>query len=143
MSDDRLRRLDALFAERVLGGKYVPVIVQDDLILKENMEPSIKMHFEIPPYTRSLDAAWEGMVKLAKSGRSDIINFALGYQYYHGDPTCFACFTDVAGSSPSKYPTFNSTKRGDRDADTHPAEALVLACLRAVGCTEEELKCDS
>jgi hypothetical protein len=123
MSDSRLRRLDALFAEKVLGctsnehGCGCPTR-RHGIWNEGSME-----HFsEFPPYTRSLDAAWEGAVQLK---------------------------TDVYIESPMKDHLCDAICRigidwGDMGWEyqgiaPHPAEALVLACLRAVGVEEEEL----
>jgi len=99
----RLRRLDALFAERVLKND-----IRDDMCIT-------------PHYTRSLDAAWEGAdrngwdVSLTTRGRLDMFTTV-----------------DVIG--------YESDTHGHSREVAHPAEALVLACLRAVGVEESELQ---
>src|SRR5262245_13236104 len=90
---DRLRKLDALFAEKVLGWNAWD-----------------RDTHAIPEYTRSLDAAWEGARKLGL-----VVHMAQGN---YGYPTEASDWSGCAA---------------------HPAEALVLACLRAVGASEEEL----
>ena len=122
---DRLRKLDAMFAERVLGAR---VAIYNDYVTGEAQPGFIDntlvagIHVTIPRYTRSLDEAWEGAVFLGhefhvvwfrKIGKpvATVINIRQGPGF--GEHNGIVC--------------------------DHPAEALVLACLRAVGCTEEEL----
>ena len=96
----RLRRLDALFAERVMGVH----------------NPGLT--WPLPPYTRSLDAAWEGATKLSYLSLS-VAKMSSGIRAdvsLESDPECE--FVESA---------------------SHPAEALVLACLCAVGVEESEL----
>ena len=101
----RLRRLDALFAERVMGVH----------------NPGLT--WPLPEYTRSLDAAWEGAQM-----RFDW--WVLRKITSRGHPENDLFFIAEVGKRQEK---------GEYSAD-HPAEALVLACLRAVGCSEEEMK---
>ena len=106
MTDDtRLRRLDALFAERVLKND-----IRDDMCIT-------------PHYTRSLDAAWEGMVKIH-----------LDYSETR------KIWDDTADGSDPYGALIEGAKGSGYAKASHPAEALVLACLRAVGYSEEELK---
>jgi hypothetical protein len=116
---DRLRRLDALFAERVLGRVVFRSTTGGDVWFEEDMNP-------IPAYTRSLDAAWSGVATLQDKGfnRVKLISdseWADGQQHY-------AIIYDDNDEPPKEW-----------EYCSHPAEALVLACLRAVGCSEEEL----
>ena len=114
---DRLRRLDVLFADKVLGKRF-PVMIHEG-------EPCAICGTDLhstPPYTRSLDAAWEGATskfKFVQVGDT------------HGEPygCCAIVLVDRLAASGFYDGIFAP----------HPAEALVLACLRAVGCTEEEL----
>lgn len=115
MSADRLRRLDALFAERVLQLTIheMPMLsIHTGEWTRESMLTVDGASFPLPRYTRSLDAAWEGAMALGK-----------GVDVKSGDSLHCARI----GAGPVVF-------------SNHPAEALVLACLRAVGCTEEELK---
>ena len=109
---DRLRRLDALFAERVLG--------LDVATIEDEPEPHVWVDRDwilLPHYTRSLDAAWEGARQYLQF---PIIEICLGKRGVHVEVERDG-YEDM----------------GDAD---HPAEALVLACLRACGVSEEELK---
>ena len=129
MSDSRLRRLDQLFAERVLGIKPHKQIPCPDYKPGDTMSCAV-YHYEghhlgwiCPHYTRSLDAAWEGL--LAASERH-VDTFSCGWRV----DECWGkphrdCMALIGAGAPSWA--------------FHPAEALVLACLRAVGCSEEEL----
>ena len=109
MTDDtRLRRLDALFAERVLKND-----IRDDMCIT-------------PHYTRSLDAAWEGMQSIN-----------LNYSEFR---KVTLCDDTSVGSKPYCAQIWGAKSHVGADSyASHPAEALVLACLRAVGCSEEEL----
>ena len=131
MTDDtRLRRLDALFAERVLGCKIEYDNDGDpccrctlDVLAAPHGQHDSDGPFwpEIQCYTRSLDAAWEGAdrhgwdVSLTTRGRLDMFTTV-----------------DVIG--------YESDTHGHSREVAHPAEALVLACLRAVGVEESELQ---
>lgn len=142
VATDRLRRLDVLFAERVLGCKFrydwtsgnydftdpeahriggkVPLKPLDQC------EPgcgcdSTAPHrdllgesVEIARYTRSLDAAWEGVTALHFSDAD--FTLSSGWLCILGDDGRMATGHGV-----------------------NPAEALVLACLRAVGVPESDL----
>jgi len=130
MSDkDRLRRLDALFAERVMGHTIPPAhrsMTSYDggppVVVGESATGDYCCYYgSIPRYTRSLDAAWEGSdrhgwdVSLTTRGRLDMFTTV-----------------DVIG--------WESDTHGHSREVAHPAEALVLACLRAVGVEESELQ---
>ena len=103
----RLRRLDALFAERVLKND-----IRDDMCIT-------------PHYTRSLDAAGEGLQTIHLD-RSEIRKITL--------------WDDTSEGSKPYHASVWGAKSGGHGYADHPAEALVLACLRAVGCSEEEMK---
>ncbi len=107
MDGSRLKSLDALFAQKVLG-----LIIEDGRIATGRTYPP--HHKDLPEYTRSLDAAWEGAARFFP-----IIELNSGHKLVHAEVE----------------------KDGYESMDdaVHPAEALVLACLRAVGVTEEEL----
>ena len=128
---DRLRRLDALFAERVLGHTIQPdhrgMTAYDGgppVVVGESATGDYGCSYgSIPHYTRSLDAAWEGAQM-----RFDW--WVLRKITSRGHPENDLFFIAEVGKRQEK---------GEYSAD-HPAEALVLACLRAVGCSEEELK---
>ena len=133
LEDDRhrLRRLDALFAERVLGHTIQPdhrgMTAYDGgppVVVGESATGDYGCFYgSIPHYTRSLDAAWEGMVKIH-----------LDYSETR------KIWDDTAdGSRPYGALIEGAKGSGYAKAD-HPAEALVLACLRVVGVSEEELK---
>lgn len=108
------RKLDALFAERVLGHRLVASFVGDDIPLEEM--PSLSLR-DVRPYTTSLDAAWEGVEKL------DIRTLSMARD--SGGDWCYSqCHTEY----------------GHWGIAPHPALAIVLACLRAVGVTEEEIE---
>lgn len=74
----------------------------------------------MPYYTRSLDAAWEGAVKTG-------LFFTITY------------FTDTGQSCAAFEDEDGCVTDGQSGSMPHPAEALVLACLRAVGVDESEL----
>ena len=119
------RKLDKLFADRVLGGKYEPILVEDDLVLKENMEAHLKMHFEVPRYTRSLDAVWEGAVK------------SKHFTTFH------VVFDEKGDGIGAQAMEASARRRGEGHCPArsdYAAEALVLACLRAVGVSEAEIE---
>ena len=130
MTDDtRLRRLDALFAERVLGCKIEYDNDGDpccrcalDVLAAPHGQHDSDGPFwpEIQCYTRSLDAAWEGVGDHEIQLGTDWEVKGRWRCYYDPDWQC-------GGADLTTY-------------GAHPAEALVLACLRAVGCSEEELK---
>jgi hypothetical protein len=74
-------------------------------------------------YTRSLDAAWAGVAKLGWE-----VEFSrLGFETKDG-PDRWKCCLRV-----------DDSENHHVDGWFHPAEAFVLACLRAVGVAEEEL----
>jgi hypothetical protein len=124
--NDRLRRLDALFAEKVLG--LAITVMPTKSVYTDTWErlPFISLPecpmLELPRYTRSLDAAWDGALAIAKR------DIGLLFEKTHSEPYYAAI---------DSHPKKKDWKGG---AAAHPAEALVLACLRAVGCKEEELK---
>lgn len=131
-SPDRLRRLDALFAERVSGCKVKNGCCACEL-KKHGIwnEGSMERFGDLPHYTRSLDAAWEG------------VRPALTPKYWLTGPAHFYLwFEGMSLESGESKASFGSPcGRFNVEAKAmHPAEALVLACLSAVGVTEEELK---
>ena len=110
---DRLRRLDLLFHTRVLGRSDQEAMIRD--------------------YCSSLDAAWEGADSIKSHGswdvgRRNVWNHTDSVE--DGRPPSFVAefWADLCADAPDTYAVAS-----------HPAEALVLACLKAVGCTEEEL----
>ena len=119
----RLRRLDALFAERVMGETVAEQVVVGPL--GETMRYlSADANYQndpfstvLPFYTRSLDDAWAGAAE-----HFPIIEISM-------EPRSIPFHAEVERDG------FESMD----DAD-HPAEALVLACLRAVGVEESELQ---
>ena len=133
MTDDtRLRRLDALFAEGVMGCKVIFGAYSVDGQKRgecgcpghkhgEWDESDMSHYPTLPHYTRSLDAAWEGAETLCKRT---------------GPPEVGLVGLRFGGASDLAY---HATVSGTPVGAPHPAEALVLACLRAVGCSEEEL----
>lgn len=123
---DRLRRLDALFAEKVLGCEIYTMPYQDLLSGEPVREPMIQRGDQhlggLPLYTRSLDAAWAGMNESCSS---------------------WALYRRDQRPRPERYDYIAEIHRGPdtfTGSGSHPAEALVLACLRAVGVPEEELQ---
>ena len=133
---DRLRRLDALFAEKVLGCK-----VQDRPLGPEcrcectdvfgGSHPHGGLVHGTDPkicrYTRSLDAAW------LSPPLFDIGVWHLSVVTQEGP--C-GPYRGLVTLERSDQPGGSTTRAATA---SHPAEALVLACLRAVGCTEDEL----
>ena len=117
MTDDRrslpqLQRLDALFAERVLG--WPPLPPYKTANRHDNYE-AWRQWEDLPSYTRSLDEAWEGLKRT---------------EFEAAEPT-------IEGTATGSWRVwlFHKAQANEK----HPAEALVLACLRAVGVSEEEL----
>jgi hypothetical protein len=125
---DRLRRLDALFAERVLGREVQAALSATvDYIELSQVAPGIPISDSavtrpLRPYTRSLDAAWEGV---ASTGWEVEFSRQRGTRLW-------ACRLIPESIDEDSYPSGSGVW-------FHPAEALVLACLRAVGVTEEEI----
>jgi len=133
-NDTRLRRLDAFFAERVLGCKIEYDNDGDpccrcalDVLAAPHGQHDSDGPFwpEIQCYTRSLDAAWEGMQRIH-------LDYSEFRKVKFWDDTS-------DGSRPYHAEVYGSKGEGYACAD-HPAEALVLACLRAVGVEESELQ---
>lgn len=134
---DRLRRLDALFAEKVFGYATErfrvthPGTSADGWALTGKQRGGdilLPYPRPLPQYTRSLDAAWEGAQRLR-----------LVTLYQYGDVSVEISDDRLDGPSACIHcPGLGQSFRGDSQA--HPAEALVLACLRAVGCTEKEIE---
>ena len=120
-NDTRLRRLDALFAEKVLGKRIHPdgnlIVISPPTVSEIDDRFGTSVYQTIPPYTRSLGAAWEGAAE-----HFPIIEISM-------EPRSIPFHAEVERDG------FESMD----DAD-HPAEALVLACLRAVGVEESELQ---
>ena len=163
---DRLRRLDNLFAERVLGCKIrrheskvsgnrgvEPWIMigcgcgdnshnhheEEGMCgLESKDSPDQIIHpdgaegitnYTIAHYTRSLDLAWEGANKI---DQDDCHFMEIMHNTGKTWRVQFGCRLGPNGEVSVK------PVRAYAVAD-HPAEALVIASLRAVGCTEEEL----
>jgi len=134
---DRLRRLDSLFAEKVLGRTVAEQAVIGPLgetmryLSSDSTYENDPFSTILPPYTRSLDAAWEGAVIVAKRltmlpGDDHVIRVTVA-TFEDGETV-----VEFLENTPTGGVIFDGSA-------SHPAEALVLACLRAVGCTEEEL----
>jgi hypothetical protein len=118
--------LDALFAERVLEKPVMWTIAHDSPAdtTEERLPVMISAvgePFVMPPYTRSLDAAWEGAGKMGWVEVSGP---------FKGRDGIYDALVERPGA--------NADDCGRSNA-AHPAEALVLACLRAVGVDESEL----
>ena len=118
----RLRRLDALFAERVLGCKVdcssaTPYCDCADPGKHGGDNDGLRLAH----YTRSLDAAWEGATHL----RGELFTYEIGMTWMDGSVR-----------SMIRFPRDGVHHHADA---SHPAEALVLACLRAVGVGESDL----
>ena len=128
---NRLRRLDALFAERVMGHTIPPAhrsMTSYDggppVVVGESATGDYCCYYgSIPRYTRSLDAAWEGVAKVHNP------YVALFDDVRAGKERGWCC-----GFDPDENQSFSFEAHS-----AHPAEALVLACLRAVGVEESEL----
>lgn len=130
---DRLRRLDALFAEKVLGLEVVERRQFNRLTDEWSVEPGITddvIPRQLPQYTRSLDAAWEGALKF--------------------DGFVLRLISKRTPGNDNHYIAQVWTGKNKWDGSGgHPSEALVLACLSALGyeefegfsVTEEELNC--
>ena len=127
---DRLRRLDALFAERVLGHTIQPdhrgMTAYDGgppVVVGESATGDYGCSYgSIPHYTRSLDAAWTAT------------NDGWCCRQVNGD------FNFIYAAEVVRHKGHGEHEKFTAQAEGHPSEALVLACLRAVGCTEEEMK---
>lgn len=129
---DRLRRLDALFAERVLGyttERFNVIhggVAEDGLALTGKPgKGDILLPYPrpLPYYTRSLDA------------------------FFSATNEGWCCRTLLADHNyvyeaqvSQDKSTSNEPHISYRAHAGHPAEAFVLACLRAVGVPEEELE---
>jgi hypothetical protein len=123
-SYSRLRRLDALFAEKVLGHMIQPS--HRTMTCYDGGPPVVIgasdtgefgcSYGAIPYYTRDLGMVWKEAAQ-----HFPIIEIELA-------PRKVAVHVEVERNG------FESM--GDAD---HPAEALVIVCLRAVGVSEEEL----
>lgn len=109
---DRLRKLAALRLERLNLLFHTRVLGRSD---KEAM---------IREYCSSLDAAWEG------AGHSRFCCREL-----HSDYDFIHIAKVVRGAQHEMDHTYFEGR-----SEGHPAEALVIACLRAVGVSEAELK---
>ena len=149
---DRLRRLDSLFAERVLGrtvGFFSEKLIPPGHFYEDGWwwsHPKNVGHIlaeggvnPLPRYTRSLDAAWEGAVKVRE--RLAIYgNARLTLELDDIDGFCVEIHSPGQGQKLSRFASVSVLSYSSMVAGAfHPAEALVLACLKAVGCTEEEL----
>jgi hypothetical protein len=142
----RLRRLDALFADKVLGHLVVYDIPDPERGETHSDDrwtewlpgsPSIGGDTPLRPYTRSLDAAWEGAINLAKRQNAGYVSLTWWPEREDSDELIEATLPGPH----SKCDACHSWESKTHVAQTsHPAEALVLACLRAVGVGEEELK---
>jgi len=124
MMDD-LRKLDAEFAERVLG-------LTTGTVQESTPYGSTRVHWcapgdnqdydDLPTYTRSLDAAWPGVEK--------VINASLFSAYFQLKSGDAAVCREDGWIGTFIYP--RDCASVDGPACTHPAEALVRACLEAV-----------
>jgi len=121
------RELDALFAEKVLGCKVgplegwptrIPCCLCSDTHPHGRLDERDMSHFPaLPLYTSDLNAAWEGLSVLAPS-RFAVVRH-MGSLY-----TQVEIWTQ---------PDHGSSDRVCESQDSHPAKAIVLACLRAKG----------
>ncbi len=112
------RKLDALYAERVLEWDLT-----EDGLIRIVRERGEKI-YDVPNFTKSLDAAWPGVEKIISDRKAE---FSLSSEHFYKDANWAAMF-----SWPGR----------DEIADVytvHPALALVKACLLAVGVTQEEI----
>lgn len=135
----RLRRLDALFAEKVLGCAIRRGELGGVGCGCESEAHTTDGGIALPSYTRSLDAAWEGIHVLRHGDQLNAFHVTFcsaGNEHEWGDQNIIHMSRkgwDVATDLDADGYLFNG------DDCQHPAEALVLAVLRAVGCSEEEL----
>jgi hypothetical protein len=112
------RELDAEFARKVLG--WTDVRLYDGIWI--GMPPGAASYNWLPYYYRSLDAAWSGRVALAARGWCC---GTLESDYdYNWTFTLLHEGNDHIGQH-------EGTARGY--STDHPAHAVVLACLKAVG----------
>lgn len=131
------RKLDALFAERVLGCK--PLWVEDWVYCGCGdgfLHSASSSTTVLDEYTTSLDAAWEGVEKLDADW-----NFHL-FRVENGDLGT-GWHAELSDHRPSGLPedeAYGGRWIVHRATDPTPALAIVLACLRAVGVSEEEIR---
>jgi len=125
---DRLRRLDALFATKVLGHTITEMQCKSLHTETWDRLPFITvggLPLELPRYTRSLDAALAGIPRASAT-------FLTG--------PAITRIRVVEGEECAVEMRSPCGRWGVKASAPHPAEALVIAALRAVGCSEEELK---
>lgn len=113
-----MRKLDQLFAERVMGYEVVDDIEVFDLPKVVDGEFVSTGQRTLPHYTSSLDAAWEGASRIGKRHLQ---------------------LTWMADGTRSDVEVWPADKGAVPSIAPNPAHALVLACLRAVGVTEAEI----
>lgn len=119
------RKLDALFAEKVLGIEAVQSTkgLGGHDYRQLTAYSGVAVMQLIPEYTQSLDAAWTGVEKLD------------GSFYFQVRGACNHCFTSSVKWSDHGH----DGKLWNEVYDDPPAMALSKACLLAVGVTQEEI----
>jgi len=116
------RRLDALFAERVLNRS-----VQRHLMLDEEGNGWL----DLPHFTQSLDAAWEGVEKI-RAGENGAYRVELVWDAWEWD-----AWEDGRNGSWTVEIGVDPCCVWSQSA--RPALAIVKACLFAAGVSQEEI----
>lgn len=121
------RRLDALFAERVLGCKpaWQAVDGPNEAPLCQCGNYSHGYGACLPHYTTDLSVAWEGVEHILDKDSN--ATFSLLAHYWSKYEARF------------RFKEIGESAEGHTNDDS-PAFAIVLACLRAVGVSEEKIK---
>jgi len=123
------RKLDALFAERVLGCnvEWVEVWPRCECGHREHSnDADSNMDGDLWHYTESLDAAWQGVE------RTNAETLTLDRMADEWDCELYGPCTYERGEPMSEWATSGRAPT--------PALAIVLACLRAVGVAEQEIE---
>ena len=118
------RKLDALFAERVLGLEVeVRQFPRSTFLGGGTVSDYAAMDGWLPSYTSSLDAAWAGVEK-RRGSELFTHHFSLSYE--------------DTGMYRAEF-IFPRDGQAFKVFDSEPALALVKACLLAVGVSQEEI----
>jgi hypothetical protein len=131
------RHLDRLFAERVLGNKVAQFGDHADpfwLRSKDGwamIQPGEEHMRPLPNYVGSLDSAWPGVEKLRNEWVIELRNL--------NHDTWLAELAQHRPTGLAEDDPYGGRWFSHVGESAHPAEALVLAALRAVGVTDEEM----